>query len=177
MKSMQQKGFTLIELMVVIAVIGILAAIALVSLTGVQRTARDAQRKSDVASYDTALARIYADTQAYPASTVATGDISAPAATNLSIFDPDAPDNALMPEYIPGVLQDPSSTTTNCRSSTGAAQQCTYKYLAAGGSYAIWAYCENTALTGFNNLFYKNGRGLSGGCGSGTAPAADPPAT
>jgi type IV pilus assembly protein PilA len=172
MKSMQ-KGFTLIELMVVIAVIGILAAIALVSLTGVQRTARDAQRKSDVSSYKTALERYYADNQAYPTSSVATGDVSAPAVTAGSIFAA----GPLITTYMPGLLQDPASTTTNCRASNNAATQCTYKYIASGGSYAVWTYCENTGLAGFNNLFYTNGKGASGGCGSGTGPAADPPAT
>jgi type IV pilus assembly protein PilA len=169
----RQKGFTLIELMVVIAVIGILAAIALVSLTGVQRNARDSQRKNDMSTYRTALQRYFTAQESYPTSSVATGDVSAPAVTAGSIFAA----GPLITSYIPGLLQDPASTTTNCRNSTNAATQCTYKYIANGGSFAIWTYCENTSLAGFNNLFYINGKGLSGGCGSGTGPAADPPAT
>ncbi|HJY98632.1 MAG TPA: type II secretion system protein [Patescibacteria group bacterium] len=49
------KGFTLIELLVVIAIIGILAALSIVSYTTSQRQARDAQRKSDLKQYSTAL--------------------------------------------------------------------------------------------------------------------------
>ena len=45
---MKQKGFTIVELLVVIAVIGILATIALVSYRGVQAKARDTERKTEV---------------------------------------------------------------------------------------------------------------------------------
>ena len=50
-----QSAFTLVELLVVISIIGILAALSLVSFTTSQRQARDAQRKSDLRQYSTAL--------------------------------------------------------------------------------------------------------------------------
>lgn len=46
----KQKGFTIVELLIVIVVIGILAAITIVAYNGVQQRARDAQRKSDLAT-------------------------------------------------------------------------------------------------------------------------------
>ena len=49
------KGFTLIEMLVVISLIGILAAIALISFGSVQKSARDTNRKSDIKQYQTAL--------------------------------------------------------------------------------------------------------------------------
>jgi len=49
------QGFTLIELLVVISIIGILASLVLVSFIGVQKQARDAERKSDLKQYQTAL--------------------------------------------------------------------------------------------------------------------------
>lgn len=45
----QQKGFTIVELLIVIVVIAILAAITAVAFNGVQQRARDTQRKSDLA--------------------------------------------------------------------------------------------------------------------------------
>src|SRR4030042_5343737 len=54
-KIYESLGFTLIEILIVIAIIGILAAIALVSFTGAQRQARDTNRKSDLRMYETAL--------------------------------------------------------------------------------------------------------------------------
>ena len=43
-----KKGFTIVELLIVIVVIGILAAITIVAYNGVQQKARDAQRRSDL---------------------------------------------------------------------------------------------------------------------------------
>ena len=69
-----KKGFTLIELLVVIAIIGILSAIGLVSLNGAREKARDAQRKTDLATMRTALALYFDDhSNAYPGATVITG--------------------------------------------------------------------------------------------------------
>jgi prepilin-type N-terminal cleavage/methylation domain-containing protein len=52
---MNKKGFTMIELLVVISIIGILAALALVSFTSSQKQARDTKRKSDIKQYQNLL--------------------------------------------------------------------------------------------------------------------------
>lgn len=49
------KGFTLVELLVVIAVIAILAVIGLTVFSGVQKGSRDAKRKADVQAIASAL--------------------------------------------------------------------------------------------------------------------------
>lgn len=52
---MIRKGFTLIEMLVVISLIGILAALALVSFGGAQKQARDSARRSDLKQYQTSV--------------------------------------------------------------------------------------------------------------------------
>lgn len=55
MKRFNQKGFTLVELLVVITILAILATIGFTIFTGTQQTARDAKRKADIDSIATAM--------------------------------------------------------------------------------------------------------------------------
>ena len=63
-----KKGFTLVELLVVISIIGILTVISLASFTSAQVKARDAQRKSDLEQMSKALMLYYSDTGTFPAT-------------------------------------------------------------------------------------------------------------
>lgn len=62
----KQKGFTIVELLIVIVVIGILAAIVIVTFTGVQKKARDSDRRSDINAVNSLLEVYYADNASYP---------------------------------------------------------------------------------------------------------------
>lgn len=66
MKSDKQ-GFTLIEILVVIAVLGLLTSIALVGFNAVRQKSRNAKRMSDAGQYATALKMIFNETGSYPA--------------------------------------------------------------------------------------------------------------
>jgi prepilin-type N-terminal cleavage/methylation domain-containing protein len=53
--NLRIKGFTLIEMLVVVSIIGILAALATVSFSSTQKQARDTTRKSDLKQYQNSL--------------------------------------------------------------------------------------------------------------------------
>lgn len=62
-----KRGFTLVELLIVIVVIAILAAISIVAFNGVQQRGRDASRQSDVSNIVKALTAYSADGFDWPA--------------------------------------------------------------------------------------------------------------
>jgi len=63
----KEKGFTLIELMIVVAIIGILAAIAIPQFSQYRIKAFNGSAEADLRNLMTAQEAAYADTQAYVA--------------------------------------------------------------------------------------------------------------
>ena len=61
-----QEGFTLIEIMVVIAIIGLLATLVVQSLRGATDKAKRTKAMADIAELKTALDRYYIDNGSYP---------------------------------------------------------------------------------------------------------------
>ena len=61
-----KRGFTLIEILVVIAVIGILASLILVGLSSVQKRGRDARRIADLREAQHALELYFTKNGKYP---------------------------------------------------------------------------------------------------------------
>ena len=65
-KLQNKKGFTLIELMIVIAIIGILAAIAIPQFTKYRSRAQGSQALSDLRNVKTDMEGYFAEYQEYP---------------------------------------------------------------------------------------------------------------
>lgn len=109
------KGFTLIELIVVMAIIGVLASIVLVSVSGAKAKSRDSKRIADLKSIQLALSLYYTDNGMYPKN------IYAGAGT--------PPSNGLAPTYLPSVPTDPNNTATcdNSSVNTSTGRIC-YQY-------------------------------------------------
>lgn len=61
-----RKGFTLIEMLIVIAIIGILASIVLVGLGPIQRQGRDSRRQTDLRQVQNALELYFNRCSHYP---------------------------------------------------------------------------------------------------------------
>ncbi len=81
---LSSRGFTLIELMVVVSIIGILAGIAVVQVKNMQRKARETALRKDLHDMREAIDNFYADKQRNP------GDL-----------------NELVPQYLKRIPADP----------------------------------------------------------------------
>jgi type II secretion system protein G len=99
------RGFSLVELLVVVAIIGVLTAIVMTSLSGAKQKARDSKRAADLKSIQLALSLYYADNGMYPKNIYGTGA--------------SAPDSGLAPTYLPTVPKDPNANTTDVCSDSG----------------------------------------------------------
>ena len=71
-KWSKQKGFTIVELLIVIVVIGILAAITIVAYNGIQNRARDTSVRSDLANLAKQFELYNVDNGRYP---IGAGDL------------------------------------------------------------------------------------------------------
>ncbi len=63
-----ERGFTLVELLIVIVILGILAAVAVFAVGGVTDKGKQSACKADVNSTETALEAYYAKVGSYPAA-------------------------------------------------------------------------------------------------------------
>jgi general secretion pathway protein G len=66
LKNKASKGFTIVELLIVIVVIGILAALVVTTYNGIQQKARDTERKTDVNALHGQIEAYQAQNGKYP---------------------------------------------------------------------------------------------------------------
>ena len=94
-----KKGFTLIELMVVVLIVGLLSSLVVVNVNNSRIAARDARRIADLGTISSALAAYYADNHFYPTT------------ANFA--------SAIRSAYIANIPTDPINVSPNIYSYTG----------------------------------------------------------
>ena len=99
----KKKGFTIVELLIVVVVIGILASIVTVAYSGITQSARDSKRQADMKSIESALELYHIDNGGYP--TCANVTYVPGAALNGCFMDSIAP--SLVPQYMASLPMDP----------------------------------------------------------------------
>jgi prepilin-type N-terminal cleavage/methylation domain-containing protein len=150
-----QRGFTIIELLIVIAIIAILAGLVLNNFQGAQAKARDTQRVTRINAIHSKLEEFYNEGNGYPASASATANfpgIDAKAVTdprggsltNTIVADKAALDGALTPPA-PGAGTEFKYYTypTGCTLALSAG---TYSGTACTG-YRLRTYVERPTTT------------------------------
>ena len=112
------KGFTLIEILVVIAIIAILAAIVLVSLNPAKRfqDARNTQRQANVESILGAIQQNMVDHKGITTCTIPTGDTAG--IIKSSATAPDTDLTTCLAPYLAVLPFDPSNTSAKWTSPT-----------------------------------------------------------
>lgn len=100
------RGFTIVELLIVIVIIGILAAITLVAYSGMQQRGRDSARLSDLSGLAKALELYKTDNGSYPNCSGGTYQPGTASSFN-SVATCLTP---LVPTYISRLPRDPLNT-------------------------------------------------------------------
>jgi len=102
---MRNKGFTIVELLIVIVVIAILAAISIVAYNGVQSRSRDSVRKQDLSSLSKSIQLHEVDNGSYATSGCSNGwlDSDNDGAGPMRTFN----ECMIEGKYITSLLKDP----------------------------------------------------------------------
>jgi prepilin-type N-terminal cleavage/methylation domain-containing protein len=143
LKKRDQRGFTIVELLIVIVVIGILAALVVTTYGGIQAKGRDSQRQADVSALQTQIEAFYANNNYYPP---------------LDNINNSTWRNTNMKSLDQGAMTDPSSSTaTLSGSAASSSNQKVYGYVATNAagtacvqdsqdctSYTLTAYLESS---------------------------------
>lgn len=113
---MKQKGFTLIEMLVVISIIGVMSSVILVAFNSARMKSRDAIRSIDINQLSRALQSYKRDNGTFPVCPTGDGWCclghgDAGTCWAGGVHGSTALDNLLSPAYIPKIPDDPLNNT------------------------------------------------------------------
>jgi len=147
------KGFTLIEILIVVAIIAILASSVLVGFGPAQRQGRDARRLTDLRQVQTALELYYAKCGYYPGNAQ-----SGSTCTGFSVINSWASLQTALVGSAIGINQIPNDPTSGKNYVYGSA---------TGSGYVLGADLEQTGNPALQTSAQGTVEGVTG-CGAGT---------
>lgn len=133
-------GFTLMELLVVMAILGILIVAGLASFTSSQKKSRDIRRKNDLRQISLAMETYYNDFGSYPLSDPSTNQIKGCGVSGTSACEwgspwKKTPATGTATVYMIAMPIDPTTSHS-------------YYYVSDGTYYKLYASLENELDTG-----------------------------
>ena len=123
--SYNSRGFTIVELLIVIVIIGIIAAIVIIAYGGIQDRANNQQTESAITAYKKALIQYATDNGSYPVNSTSSSCLGEPAYSNCWPAGTNATFNNAIRPYLGNVNPLPRPST----------QLLTYYGTRAGGGY------------------------------------------
>lgn len=126
------RGFTIVELLIVIVVIGILAGLVIVTYNGIQKKARDTERKTDINALHGQLEAYQAQLGKYPTLT----NVNDAAFRSASMKGLDA-----------AALADPNNAASQVLVAAPAANNYAYATTPAGCDNGVNGDCTQYTLT------------------------------
>jgi len=140
----KQRGFTLVELLVVVAIIGLLSTLAVISLNGVRERARDTKRLSDIDAISKALELVKTEEGGYIDSGCPAGLVHLCAAE----------DDEKLTTYLPTLqnIKDPLNADAACITAVACnAGDCgyTFKIMPTKDTYKVYFNLE-TGVANFD---------------------------
>ncbi len=132
-----KRGFTIVELLIVIVVIAILAAISIVAYNGVQQRARNAQRVQDIKTIAKAVELYFIDNGSLPNSLCSLGvgcKINSGWNTTADASWQNL-ESQLVPKYISSLPKDPQASTATSAGISGGQN---YDFFTGLSSSGFW---------------------------------------
>lgn len=148
------RGFTLIEILVVVAIIGILTSVAVVGYAQARMKARDSQRMSDLRQVQRALELYYLANNQYPSETWCDSSRGSSGTAGCETVSGTAWDTssaiwtALVPTYIQALPVDPLNNAS-------------YYYVYEPDNLSTPNYCMGVNLERGGRFQVKNGTTMS----------------
>lgn len=165
-----RRGFTIVELLIVIVVIGILAAITIVAFNGIQQRSRNAARVSEAGQWQKILRAYHTLNNQYPFSAggaclgegypryAGSGDASTGSCWDANLTSGRYFENATVNSELAKVATLPRSSREPILGANGTTYRLGFAAYWSGGSMVIVYFLEGDAACPIGNRTWGDGR-------------------